>query len=219
MISLTVTMASLALPMPRRACTGYTTCSGELKDLIASSLHVEQMIRHLLIGFLFSHSASKKSMIKGMIKLYAFVKALERDYMMVMRGVPIRYSTQLKKQINVSQLIGWTKPTKRQRAATKEKAEISDRRPPDTTEALLGKSNQPLKRIKLGRPANSPNLDKNPYTTYISYSASPDPKRKNICWLASTLEALYAVYSPLWLREPGGRPTNLFHGVVSHFAA
>jgi hypothetical protein len=34
---------------------------------------------------------------------------------------------------------------------------------------------------------------------------------------AAALESLYAVYSPLWLQEPGGKQTDLFFLLVSHF--
>jgi hypothetical protein len=33
------------------------------------------------------------------------------------------------------------------------------------------------------------------------------------------MESLYAVYSPLWLRSPGGRHNNLFHLLVTHFTS
>jgi hypothetical protein len=33
------------------------------------------------------------------------------------------------------------------------------------------------------------------------------------------MELLYAVYSPLWLRSPGGKHNNLFHLLVSHFTS
>jgi hypothetical protein len=81
---------------------------------------------------------------------------------MVMRGVPIRYGSQPKKQVDITQSIGWIKPTKQQSAASKEQAAKNDGQPPDTTELLLGESTRPLKKVKLGRPANSPNIDKNP---------------------------------------------------------
>ncbi|POW14230.1 hypothetical protein PSHT_07487 [Puccinia striiformis] len=164
-------------------------------------------------------SEGKKSMLKGMVELYAFVKALERDYENVMRGMPIRYGAQLKKQINVSQSIGWVKPTKRQRAATKEFAtEKNDGRPPDTTKSLLlGEYGRPTKQTKIGRPAKSANIDKNCYTTFVSYGSSNDPKLRNRCWLAAGLESLYTLYSPLWLKESDGKKTDLFNSVVSHF--
>ncbi|OAV87308.1 hypothetical protein PTTG_29485 [Puccinia triticina 1-1 BBBD Race 1] len=53
----------------------------------------------------------------------------------------------------------------------------------------------------------------------MSYAASKDPLRKNGCWLAAALESLYAIYSPLWLQTPGGKKTNLFHTLVSHFTS
>ena len=31
------------------------------------------------------------------------------------------------------------------------------------------------------------------------------------------MESLYAIYSPLWLQEPGGKITDLFYNLVMHF--
>ncbi|OAV85670.1 hypothetical protein PTTG_30355, partial [Puccinia triticina 1-1 BBBD Race 1] len=70
-------------------------------------------------------SVGKKHLFHGMIELYGFVMALERDYHAVMRGMPIEYGNRPRKQIDVSQSIGWTKPTKRQRAL------FNDGRAPD----------------------------------------------------------------------------------------
>jgi hypothetical protein len=121
-----------------------------------------------------------------MIELYGFFKALERDYNQVMRGIPIRYGTHHKKIPDVSKSVGWVRPTKRQRAA------INDGRAPDTTDLLFGKSTKPAKKPKLGRPAHSPNIDKNLFTTYISYVAVKDLKKKTnvgsrLPWNHSTL--------------------------------
>jgi hypothetical protein len=111
----------------------------------------------------------------------------------------------------VAQSIGWVKPTKRQRAA------VNDGRPPDTAEALL--DHPPSKRVKLGRPPKSTNIIRAVHTTYMSYAASKEHDLKNHCWLVSALESLYAVYSPLWLRSPGGKTNDLFHLLVSHFTS
>ncbi|POW21223.1 hypothetical protein PSHT_02635 [Puccinia striiformis] len=126
--------------------------------------------------------AGKKTMLKGMIKLYAFVIALERDHSMVMKGMPIKYGGQLKKVVDVSESIGWKKPTKRQRAAVNEYTAKNDGRPPDTTAALLGESGRPPKRAKMGRPTNSLNINKNPYTTFVSYAASEADHLRFRCW-------------------------------------
>jgi hypothetical protein len=146
-----------------------------------------------------------------MVELFAFVKALEQDYKLVMRGMPIEYGTQPKKLIEVAESLGWTKPTKRQ------KDEPNDGRPPDTTAALLDDSEQPRKRAKMGRPPNSRNIERHPTVTYISYGDSNEFKKRNRCWLASALESLYAVYSPIWLMQPGGRKNDLFSLLMSHF--
>ena len=123
-------------------------------------------------------SKGKKTLQDGMVELYGFVKALKRDYYQVMRGIPIRYGTHHTKIPDILQSIGWVKPTKRQRAA------INNGRPPDTTELLLGDSTKPAKKPKLGRPTNSPNIDKNIFTTYISYVAVKDSKKKMVLALS-----------------------------------
>ncbi|KAI7960102.1 hypothetical protein MJO29_005170 [Puccinia striiformis f. sp. tritici] len=146
-----------------------------------------------------------------MIELFAFVKALERDWQAVMRGIPIGYGTQAKLQINVAQSIGMKKPTKRQMATT------NDGRPPDTSAALGLDDIQPNKVAKLGRPKNATNVDRHPQSTFVSYVASDDFKLRNRCWLVAALESLYAVYSPLWLQQSSGKKSELFHSVVSHF--
>ncbi|EHS64787.1 uncharacterized protein PGTG_21047 [Puccinia graminis f. sp. tritici CRL 75-36-700-3] len=156
-------------------------------------------------------STGKKSLMIGMIELYAFVTALEKDWVQVRRGIPISYGSLPPKQVNVSHSIGWNKATKRQKAAW------NDGRAPDTTEQLLANAKNLPKRAKLGRPKNSPNINRDPQSTYVSYVASKDRLARNQCWLAAALESLYAVYSPLWLQEPGGKQTDLFFLLVSHF--
>jgi hypothetical protein len=148
--------------------------------------------------------------MEGFTELYAFVKALEMDHALAMRGVAICYGIVPKSQPDISQSIGWIKPTKRQRAA------MNDGCPPDTTKALL---DCPRKQVKISRPPNSTNINCALHTTYKSYAASKDPKMKNCCWLASAMETLYAVYSPLWPQSPGGIHNNLFNLLVSHFSS
>ncbi|POW02868.1 hypothetical protein PSTT_11511 [Puccinia striiformis] len=160
--------------------------------------------------------AGKKTMLKGMIKLYAFVIALERDHSMVMKGMPIKYGGQLKKVVDVSESIGWKKPTKRQRAAVNEYTAKNDGRPPDTTAALLGESGRPPKRAKMGRPTNSLNINKNPYTTFVSYAASEADHLRFRCWLAAALGP-YMLCIALWLKESDRKKTDLFNCVVTHF--
>ncbi|EHS62608.1 uncharacterized protein PGTG_22561 [Puccinia graminis f. sp. tritici CRL 75-36-700-3] len=78
------------------------------------------------------------------------------------------------------------------------------------------------KKVKLGRPLNSANFDKNQYSTYPSYhaiSSAKNPLRANRCWLAAALETLYAVFSPLWLRGINGTVNNLFSYLVQHFTS
>jgi hypothetical protein len=94
----------------------------------------------LFLGFLIS--LGKKSLMEGFSKLFAFVKALEMDHSLAMRGVAIQYGIVPKNKQDVAHLIGWIKPTKRQRAL------VNNGRPPDTTDALL---DCPQKKAKLGR--------------------------------------------------------------------
>ncbi|EGG05220.1 uncharacterized protein MELLADRAFT_88235 [Melampsora larici-populina 98AG31] len=71
--------------------------------------------------------------------------------------------------------------------------DVNDGRPPDTTEALL-----PSK--KLGRPAGSANVNRDPHSSYQAYSASNEPGKQNRCWETATLEALFPTFSPLWIQ-------------------
>ena len=183
-------------------------------DGLPSSTNAQESLHRVYYMF----SPGKKTMLKGMVQLYAFLKALERDYALTMRGIPIRYGSQLKKQVDVSQSLGWTKPTKRQQAATKENQAKNDGRPPDTTDLLLGESQGRAKKSNTGRPPNSVNIDRNRHTTYASYAASKVKQLSNRCWLSAALESLYAVFSPLWLAESGGKPTDIFNLVVNHFS-
>ncbi|OAV88103.1 hypothetical protein PTTG_00409 [Puccinia triticina 1-1 BBBD Race 1] len=158
-------------------------------------------------------------MLAGFSELYAFVKALETDHSLRMRRVPIRYGITTKDQKSIAQSIGWIKPTKRQRAA------MNDGRPPDTCKGLtLNNTTEalpdgPNKRAKLGRPRNSQNINREAHTTYASYAALNNALRQNQCWLAASLDSLYAVYTPLWLQSPGGKKNDLFHIPLSHFAS
>jgi hypothetical protein len=148
-----------------------------------------------------------------MVALFAFVKALQEDFAAVMRGVSIEYGSQTKTQIDIAQLMGWEKPKKRKRHKS-----TNDGRAPDTTKALeMGDIVTRKENKKLGRPPGALNVDRNPFTTYPLYAASMAPKQRNRCWMASGLESLYALYSPLWLRGTNGRQTNLFTALVTHF--
>jgi hypothetical protein len=163
----------------------------------------------LYLGFLIS--LGKKSLMEGFYELFAFVKALDQmDHLLAMRRVAIQYGIVPKNKQDVAHSIGWIKPTKRQRAA------VNDGRPPDTTDALL---DCPQKKAKLRRPPKSKNINRSMHTTYLSYAASKEEKMKNHGWLASAMELLYTVYSPLWLRSPGGHLNDLFHLLVSHFTS
>ncbi|OAV87274.1 hypothetical protein PTTG_29506 [Puccinia triticina 1-1 BBBD Race 1] len=170
--------------------------SSDGDDGLPSTTNAQESMHRVYYMF----STGKKTMLGGFSELFAFVKALEFDYSLTMRGP----------QEDVAHSIAWVKPTKRQRSA------MNDGRPPDTTEALL---NHPNKRSKGGRPPKSVKINRATHTTFMSYATEKEDNLKNRCWLAAALESLYAVYSPLWLRSPGGKQTDLFHVLVSHFTA
>ncbi|KNE89440.1 hypothetical protein PSTG_17104 [Puccinia striiformis f. sp. tritici PST-78] len=88
----------------------------------------------------------------------------------------------------------------------------SDGRPPDTLDAL---AEVPGKKAKLGWPVNSTNFDKNQFSTYPLYCAiHKNPQQRNRCWMEAGLEALYALFSPLWLCGINGRGQDLFSFLV-----
>ncbi|OAV87839.1 hypothetical protein PTTG_29266 [Puccinia triticina 1-1 BBBD Race 1] len=165
---------------------------------LPSSTNAQESMHRVYYMFSYVGFSGKKTLKAGFAELYAFFKALEMDHAMIQRGCPIRYGTKARNQED------------RQWAA------LNDGRAPDTTQALL---DHPKKRPKLGRPPNSQNINRSPHTTFKSYSALSQPNRKNQCWLLAALDSLYAVYSPLWLRSPGGKKTNIFHCLVSHFTS
>ncbi|OAV85813.1 hypothetical protein PTTG_30251 [Puccinia triticina 1-1 BBBD Race 1] len=175
-------------------------------DQLPSSTNAQESMHRVYYMF----SSGKKALIPGFAKLFAFVKALEKDHELTMRGIPIRYGIKPKNQQDIAHSIGWIKPTKRQRAA------MNNGRPPDTTQALV---DHPTKRVKLGRPPKSLNINRAMHTTFMSYAASKDSLTRNQCWLAAALDSLYAIYSPLWLQSPGGKNTSLFHTLFSHFTS
>ncbi|KNE95106.1 hypothetical protein PSTG_11583 [Puccinia striiformis f. sp. tritici PST-78] len=151
----------------------------------------------------------KKCVMVGMVELFTFAKSLEADWHAVMRGVSIEYGSQSKGQQDLAISIGWQKPRKRNPHSLK-KQDVNDGRAPDTTATLLPKSMG-------GRPKHSLNIDKSPFTTYISYSASSEPARRNRCWLAAALESLYALFNPLWLRGTTGLKKDIFTVLLQHF--
>jgi hypothetical protein len=137
-----------------------------------------------------------------MVELFSFVKTLEEDWTAVMKGVAISYGSQKVKDVGVS--MGF--PAKRKR----KHESANDGRAPDTTDAL---SLSKTKKVKLGRPLNSANFDKNQYSTYPSYhaiSSAKNPLRANRCWLAAALETLYAVFSPCGLGVSMAQETTSF---------
>jgi hypothetical protein len=99
----------------------------------------------------------------GLVELYAFTKVLADDYAAVMQEISIEYGSQIKGTKDISLSMGWEKPRKRRIQ------EVNDGRPPDTTDTLL-------KKVKLGQPKNSVNVDQNPHLTYPCYKASNDTR-------------------------------------------
>ncbi|KNE87475.1 hypothetical protein PSTG_19140 [Puccinia striiformis f. sp. tritici PST-78] len=97
----------------------------------------------------------KESLMVGMVELYSYVNVLEEEFNVVMCGVSVEYGSQTKMQVNVSQSIGWAKPTKRKY--------VNDGRPPDTTVGLLDGPDPVGRKKNLGRcPKNLQNVDRNP---------------------------------------------------------
>ncbi|KAI7947987.1 hypothetical protein MJO28_009895 [Puccinia striiformis f. sp. tritici] len=105
----------------------------------------------------------------------------------------------------------WLAKPRKRNPHTQKKLDVNNGHAPDTTATLLPKSMG-------GRPKNSPNIDKNPFTTYISYLACSEPARRNRCWLAA-LESLYALFNPLWLRGTTGLKKDIFTVLLQHFAS
>ncbi|KNF02935.1 hypothetical protein PSTG_03884 [Puccinia striiformis f. sp. tritici PST-78] len=156
-------------------------------------------------------SSGNKCLMVGMVELYSYVNVLEEEFNTVMCGVSVEYGSQTKMQVNVSQSIGWTKPTKRKY--------VNDGRPPDTTVGLLDGPDPVGRKKNLGRPKHSQNVDRNPYSTYQSYCRSEEEHLTNQCWMSAAMKSLFALYNPLWLRNATGKGATLFHHLVSHFGS
>ncbi|KAI7966195.1 hypothetical protein MJO29_001943 [Puccinia striiformis f. sp. tritici] len=156
-------------------------------------------------------SSGNKCLMVGMVELYSYVNVLEEEFNTVMCGVSVEYGSQTKMQVNVSQSIGWTKPTKRKY--------VNDGRPPNTTVGLLEGPDPVGRKKNLGRPKHSQNVDRNPYSTYQSYCRSEEEHLTNQCWMSAAMKSLFALYNPLWLRNATGKGTTLFHHLVTHFGS
>ncbi|KNE89648.1 hypothetical protein PSTG_16874, partial [Puccinia striiformis f. sp. tritici PST-78] len=194
---------SMLFPSRRRMLDNYPDGDNGLPDT-TNALESMHWVYYMI-------SSGKKCLMVGMVELYAYVNVLEEEYHTVMCGISVEYGSQSKMQVNVTQSIGWAKPTKRKF--------INDGRPPDTTAGLL-EGPEPVGRKKnLGRPKNSVNIDHNPYTTYQSYTQSEEEHRTNRCWMSAAMESLFALYNPLWLRNATGKGSTLFHQLVTHFGS
>ncbi|PLW41496.1 hypothetical protein PCANC_13084 [Puccinia coronata f. sp. avenae] len=168
-------------------------------------------------------SDGKKSLMLGMVDLYTFVKMLEEDWNAVMRGISIEYGSKSISQEDVGVSMGWSKKRKRQDRDDSQLASTrsqrhegeNDGQAPDTTATLLPETVRPKK--KAGRPKSSPNIDRNPMTTFPSYCALKNSKTPNRCWLAVALETLYCLFSPLWVVGTDGSGKDLFTNLTQHF--
>lgn len=145
----------------------------------------------------------------GLVQLFALVMSLERDHEDRLQGVSIEYGDEMKNYKKIAQTLGWSKKTRNPRRDIK-----NDGRPPETTDALLGMPNK-----KLGRPKGALNINRNPLTTYQSYSASNVPGRKFRCWLNAMTECLYALHMPLWYSLSKGQSTHIFAKLMKHFSS
>ncbi|KNE89021.1 hypothetical protein PSTG_17523 [Puccinia striiformis f. sp. tritici PST-78] len=194
---------SMLFPSRRRMLDDYPDGDDGLPDTTNA---IESMHR-----VYYMISSGKKCLMVGMVELYAYVKVLEEEFHAVMCGISVEYGSQSKMQVNVSQSIGWASPTKRKF--------VNDGRPPDTTKGLLDGPDPSARRKSLGRPKNSPNVDRNPYTTYQSYSRSEEAHLTNRCWVSAAMESLFALYNHLWLCNATSKGATLFHQLVNHFGS
>ncbi|EGG06901.1 uncharacterized protein MELLADRAFT_86319 [Melampsora larici-populina 98AG31] len=147
-------------------------------------------------------SSGQYTIMQGFIQLLLFVKSLNRDYDQLRRGIPVKYGSNWD---SVVETLGWSKERTRRRP------DVNDGRPPDTTEALL-----PLK--KLGRPAGSANVNRDPHSSYQAYSASNKPGKQNRCWETATLEALFPTFSPLWIQGTD-KSKDITSKLIRHYSS
>lgn len=110
-----------------------------------------------------------------MIQLLAFVQSLERDFISRAKGISVSYGSSNKLWEDVVTALGMPKPRKRKFIA-------NDGRAPDTTDELLSAEKTiKKKRNGPGRPLGSQNFNRNPLTTYQSYSAGTTKGHFNRC--------------------------------------
>ncbi|KNF03024.1 hypothetical protein PSTG_03618 [Puccinia striiformis f. sp. tritici PST-78] len=174
-------------------------------DGLPDTTNAQESLHRLYYMF----SDGKASLLVGMVDMFAFVTMLAEDWHAVMRGVSINYGAQKVKDIGLT--LGMSQKRKRY---------ANDGRPPDTTDALVEIGAQKPKHAKLGRPRNSPNINKTPGSVFASYRAAPsDSDRANRCWMAAALEGLYALYTPLWIRGINGKGNDLFTYLTKHFSS
>ncbi|PLW42012.1 hypothetical protein PCASD_10085 [Puccinia coronata f. sp. avenae] len=143
------------------------------------------------------------------LKLFLFIQVLEEDFDAVMQGVSIKYGAAQKGQNDVSLLLGWEKKRKRALDPAKHPTThntrhefFNDGRAPETTNTLLPEL---AGKKKLGRPSGSANVDRNPFSTYVSYHASTKAHLSNRCWMSASLKSLAqtSLFQQAQIRSPG----------------
>ncbi|OAV97600.1 hypothetical protein PTTG_26010 [Puccinia triticina 1-1 BBBD Race 1] len=142
-------------------------------------------------------SLGKKCLMVGMVELFSYINILEEEFNAVMCGISVEYGSQTKMQVNILHSMGWAKPTK----------------------CKFINDDPSTKKKNLGRPKNSPNVDRSEWSTYQSYVASSEEHLQNRCWMAADMESLFALYNPLWLRNSKGKGATLFYHLVLHFGS
>lgn len=144
-----------------------------------------------------------------MIQLLAFVQSLERDFQNKQKGVSIAYGSSQKNWEDLVKGLGMPKPKKRQFVP-------NDGRPPNTTDKLLGNIRKKKEKPGPGRPRGSQNINRQPLTTYQSYTKGVRTGTLNWCWQSSTLESLYALFGPLWSNYATVNGSQLVHVLYQH---
>lgn len=105
---------------------------------------------------------------------------------------------QAKNYEKVAQLLGWSKKSRHPRQTK------NGGRPPDTTDALLGRPK------KFEGPRRSVNVDQNPVTTYKGFVPSNTEGCWKQCWLNAMTECLYAPYTEIWYSSSSGKSVYIY---------
>ncbi|KAH9809415.1 hypothetical protein DFH28DRAFT_1225509 [Melampsora americana] len=135
----------------------------------------------------------------GFVQLYALVASLERDHADRLRGVSLAYGDESRNYKKVARILGWTRKS-RKRRKTK-----NNGRPPDTTDALLGRPK------KAGRPKGSLNVDRNPVTT-STWEIGQAGKIRGIL-----LAGQNTLHAAIQQRCPGSFPLDTYASAEGYF--